>query len=925
MTFIEILDTIFLEPLKTTFEIFFSIAYSVSGNVGASIIILSLVINFLVLPLYNSADAMQEKTRKKEASLEEGISHIKKTFSGDEKIMILQTYYKQNNYSPISALSGSISLLLEIPFFMAAYQFLSKLSLLEGASLGPIANLAKPDELIKIGNFTINVLPFLMTIINLISSYLYLKDAPLKSKIQLYVMALFFLVFLYTSPAGLVFYWTLNNVFSLGKTIILKFKEPKKALIIFSSITGFIFIILSLFKIKTLEVGIILQLPILASIIKIRYLSQIKLFNKIKEEKDVRYNRKQFIMASILITLFIGVFIPSTYVAASPQEYIYANIFYNPLLYVLNSFLISVGFFMVWLQVFYWLASEKGKAKFDKIIYILCVIMIVDYMFFGLNLGNISSTLKYDKDLNFSVIETLVNISVVIVISVVIKYVYRNWKNIISIGLSFILVIITCVSTFNVIKSISPINDYKKNISAQSNKNINFSLSITGKNVIVIMLDRALGQFIPYLFNEKPELYKKFDGFTYYSNTISFGKFTNIAAPALLGGYEYTPVELNKRDTESLKDKNNEANMVMPLIFSNEGYKVTVSDPIYINYDWSSDLSYYEQYPEINAFNAAGKFVDNQQIKYSYESNTTNFFRFSFMKTLPLLLQSFVYNNAKYNNIKSIDETEGYDNQNISNISKAEGLHSVFMANYLTLVNMNTMTKVTSDDINTFLFIKNDLTHEPILLDEANGYIPSFNVDNTEYDEEHKDRFTLNGKVLNIDNPYKMKHYQSNMSALLRLANWLDYLRETGVYDNTRIIITSDHSENLRTISNWSYLNNGLESYAPLLMVKDFEEKGFKTSNEFMTNADIVTLATQNLGFVAKNPFTGKNISMEEKFSHKQFISTTDSYSIYKNNGNSFLPSTWLSFDSTKPNCNIYDLECWDYLEDNIVLKEHYF
>ena len=38
---------------------------------------------------------------------------------------------------------------------------------------------------------------------------------------QLYTMALFFLVFLYTSPAGLVFYWTLNNLFSLRQDDLL--------------------------------------------------------------------------------------------------------------------------------------------------------------------------------------------------------------------------------------------------------------------------------------------------------------------------------------------------------------------------------------------------------------------------------------------------------------------------------------------------------------------------------------------------------------------------------------------------------------------------------------------------------------------------------------------------------------------------------
>ncbi len=43
------------------------------------------------------------------------------------------------------------------------------------------------------------------------------------------------------------------------------------------------------------------------------------------------------------------------------------------------------------------------------------------------------------------------------------------------------------------------------------------SLSKNGKNVVVLMLDRGINEYIPYIMNEKPELKEQFDGFTYYS------------------------------------------------------------------------------------------------------------------------------------------------------------------------------------------------------------------------------------------------------------------------------------------------------------------------------------------------------------------------------------------------------------------------
>ena len=132
MTFFGIMGTIFIGPLKLVFEIVFSLANFFLGHPGLAIIALSLVMNFLVLPLYRRADAMQEEARDVENRLKPGVDHIKKTFTGDERMMMLQTYYRQNNYSPTDALNGSASLLLEVPFFIAAYQFLSHVACLQG-------------------------------------------------------------------------------------------------------------------------------------------------------------------------------------------------------------------------------------------------------------------------------------------------------------------------------------------------------------------------------------------------------------------------------------------------------------------------------------------------------------------------------------------------------------------------------------------------------------------------------------------------------------------------------------------------------------------------------------------------------------------------------------------------------------------------
>ena len=225
---------IIVSPLELCVEFIFELMFRLFGhaekNQGLAVIGVSLAISVMTFPLYYRADQVQQKERDIQKKLAAGIKRIKETFKGDERFMILQAFYRENKYSPLSALNGSISLILEIPFFIAAYHFLSHLEVLQNASFGFIENLGAPDALITTKFFTINILPILMTTINCISSAIYLKGFPLKSKIQVYGMALIFLVLLYNSPSGLVIYWTCNNIFSLAKNIFYKIKNPKKIL-----------------------------------------------------------------------------------------------------------------------------------------------------------------------------------------------------------------------------------------------------------------------------------------------------------------------------------------------------------------------------------------------------------------------------------------------------------------------------------------------------------------------------------------------------------------------------------------------------------------------------------------------------------------------------------------------------------------------
>ena len=287
MSLLNILNMIIIKPITILYEIVFSNCYYSLHSAGLAIMVLSLFVNIILLPLFNKSDEIQQKENEIQAKLKDGVKHIKDSFKGDEQYMILNTYYRQNNYNPLYALRSSISLLLEIPFFIAAYNFLANLPLLNKSSFLFIENLGVEDHLLN----GINVLPIIMTIINIASILVFSSDKSFKDNFQLYAMAIFFLFFLYKSPSGLVLYWICNNLFSLLKYIFQKLSK-------YLSIT-------SIFKNKRNNLN--------------------KILYKIEYDKNI------FIIACIILTILIGLVIPSNVIKASVSEFVDNVTLENPL------------------------------------------------------------------------------------------------------------------------------------------------------------------------------------------------------------------------------------------------------------------------------------------------------------------------------------------------------------------------------------------------------------------------------------------------------------------------------------------------------------------------------------------------------------------------------------------------------------------
>ena len=920
MSLLSALYTLIISPLQLLFEVVYVITDRIIGNAGLSIIILSLAVNFLVLPLYKRADELQAEERDIQAKMASRIKQIKSAFKGDERFFMLQEYYRINHYKPIYALKSSISLLLQIPFFIAAYNLLSGMEALQGMRFGLINNLGQEDAMFHIGSFPVNVLPIMMTLINIISGIIYTKGHPLKAKIQVYGLAAVFLVLLYHSPSGLVFYWLLNNVFSLVKNIFYKLKDPKKALQIVlavagASIIGYTFIG-SGFGLKRKMLlsfcCLLLCVPLVLRLFK----------NKIeflrKPNIETKKSSAVFILGCILMASVTGLLIPSTVIDASPLEFMDVGLPCNPAIYVINSIFLSFGSWVLWGGVFYFFMSDNVKSLFSKAVWIICGISIVNYMLFGTNLGNISSTLQFDNKPEFSSAEYILNLLVIAVVVIVFLLLYLKANKITKSILVIACLSVFAIGIYHIVGICKNYDSYKKvsnsyQNAAESDDEQIIQLSKNGKNVVVLMLDRAMGTQVPYIFNEKPELLDKFDGFTYYPNTISYGTSTIFGAPSIFGGYEYTPERINERDTESLESKHNEALKVMPVMFGKNGYDVTICDPSYAGYYWIPDLTIYDDHPEFRCYNLIGTYnlfyetSDQYSValtKNVQKARNRNFFCFSLMKIAPVFIQDTLYDDGLYNAAVSSDN--GYFVQCLDGLSRSTGYDPDFIDAYSVLTALPDITVVNDSSNNTFLMMCNDTTHSPCLLQEPD-YTPAENVDNTAYDVDMNSRYTIDGKTMQMTDEKQVTHYHVNIASYTALGAWFDFLRENGVYDNTRIIIVSDHGTDLGQFD-VTCNDFDMEYFMPLLLVKDFDAKGFTVCDDFMTNGDTPVIAASGIIDDPINPFTGNPIVSIDK-NGPQTVFYSNVFNTDENTGNTFHPGTWYTYLGG----DIHDPDNWTY------------
>jgi len=193
---------------------FLTFLYGYVHNYGVVIICLTILIKIIFYPLthksYKSMQRMQEIQPKMKA--------VQEVYKNDkqQQQQAMMELYKQEGVSPMG---GCFPMLLQIPVFFALYQTLLQSIELRGAPFLWISDLSSPEPAF---------LGFLKPLVLLMGASMFLQQsmtpttADNKQAQMFKFMPILFTAMFWNFPSGLVLYWFMNNILTIGQQYLIK-------------------------------------------------------------------------------------------------------------------------------------------------------------------------------------------------------------------------------------------------------------------------------------------------------------------------------------------------------------------------------------------------------------------------------------------------------------------------------------------------------------------------------------------------------------------------------------------------------------------------------------------------------------------------------------------------------------------------------
>ena len=186
-------------------------------NYGIDIILLTILIKIIFYPL----SLKSYKSMKEMQKLQPMIAKLREKYKDDREKLNkeMMSIYKTKGINP---LGGCLPMVIQIPVFFALYKVLMQaIEFRHAPFMLWINDLAAPEDLFTfhVAGYAlpIRILPLIMGITMVIQQKMTPTTAdPMQNKMMMF-MPIFFTFLFWGFPSGLVLYWLVNNVISIGQ------------------------------------------------------------------------------------------------------------------------------------------------------------------------------------------------------------------------------------------------------------------------------------------------------------------------------------------------------------------------------------------------------------------------------------------------------------------------------------------------------------------------------------------------------------------------------------------------------------------------------------------------------------------------------------------------------------------------------------
>jgi hypothetical protein len=883
---------ILLWPFTTLITKVFEFSFFLTGNYGISLILVSFFITLITAPLYILADKWKAEELTLKNKMAHSLQSINTHYTGSKKFYLTKTLQKIWGYTGLHSFKTSFGLILQIPFFFGAYEALTHYSGYQGVGFLFLQDLSKADSLF----FGLALMPFIMTLVNILSAAYYSRSFSWHKNKSLYIMAAVFLVLLYKSPSALLVYWTMNNVFSILKTFVLKklglsvgtveavqvrkvstsrklfFKNYKQALPLFffsfiSSISVYLFS-------KSNYIGFYLiagSLAIIALVLLVYWIFVKKQYSLLFFALPVglflvgitgfyllkgpshSFSKTNYAFVIIQLELLLICAWPFYKSFTIDREkkahtsflhfvpvfaYLFFVVFYQPVKYyfqaplvvdtILSHFLIKMGilFFVAFtlLTIIYKLVPKQAKNAISVFFLAQLLIALIYTSILKLDTGSIDGFGLHNPKVvnNMLFIKYLIDPFIITSLFLFASYLYKNYFNVVKLiisALSIAFILNLCFS-YTAYKTL-PLKVEKPTIDTSLPKDAfqKHIFSTTEQNVLFIISDMSNGNYIGRMIEEEPELIDALSGFIWYPDCLSISAHTSTSMSAMHSGWDYLPHKLADNGLTGQEEIEQSMRSFFNTILENK-YDTTITDLEFFTMEEKPNL--HLEY-------------SNKYVNYWKEKTGITVNENAADKTLFPLMVSLFTSSSWYMKYVYYDKKEWLIFKDGFDVIRKKVINDYA---YLDLLPEISKTEAKQGK---FLYIYNMLSHNPFGITKEGEII--------------EDTFP-EPSISNFENADVA--YYSTKKTIELLVKYFDWMKENKVYDNTIILIVSDHGNSFfdNDLTNNKkgsklYTNIDLSRSQALFMVKPAEKTGALEKNtSLISNADILTCMYETGAFI---------------------------------------------------------------------------